>query len=493
MFSRTKMIPLIFLGSCLGLACGEKVSAEDVGADVFSDSDVADVIADVVHEVLGGDARDDSDSGQCQTAFRCASNEDCPSGQGLHCNLRLSPPSCQLLYCGGISSPCSENPLCESQLCVDGHCCGKSYCYEMDCGVDSLCGASCGKCESGWLCDSGKCKDDCAGLHCGLSPNLSFDCGSCDAGWWCDSGACRDDCWGLQCGSSPHVGADCGGCDDGWWCDDGVCKDDCTEIECGDSPHGSNCGSCEDGFTCFSGVCKSDMVHVPGETFVMGCDESDYLYTNFCESPSQPSHQVTVSAFYIDRTEVTRGAYSECVNDGACAQPTITSASCNWDKSDRESHPMNCVSWTEAKAYCEWAGKRLPTEAEWEYAARGTDGRFFPWGSDKPSCDIAVMMEPTEAGCGTYSTWHVCSRPNGNSPFGLCDMAGNVSEWVSDLYSATYYAVSPSSNPGGPVTGSTRVYRGGSYKNSWQWLNMTKRFDDSASEKTDPMGFRCAK
>jgi len=230
------------------------------------------------------------------------------------------------------------------------------------------------------------------------------------------------------------------------------------------------------------------MIHVPGDTYAMGCEVAD-----FCLDNSQPPHSVTLVGFYVDRTEVTVDAYSLCVIDGTCSVPEVLSSECNWAKVGRESHPMNCLSWFEAKTYCEWSGKRLPTEAEWEYAARGFDGRLYPWGNSIATCDNAVMFQAEGGGCGTQLTWPVCSKPDGNSPFGLCDMAGNVSEWVSDWYDAYYYSDSPSNNPQGPALGTSRVNRGGGFTSQEDDLYATARFASIPSSKSADLGFRCVK
>ncbi|HQC44850.1 MAG TPA: formylglycine-generating enzyme family protein, partial [Myxococcota bacterium] len=146
---------------------------------------------------------------------------------------------------------------------------------------------------------------------------------------------------------------------------------------------------------------------------------------------SRPVHRVTVPTFEMSKTQVTVDQYIACVNVGACTEPD-TEDYCNWIKSDRGSHPVNCVSWNQAQAFARWAGGRLPSEAEWEYAARsgGRDWKY-PWGDEEATCERAVISEGGN-GCGRGSTWPVCSKPSGNTTHGLCDMAGNVWEWVQD-------------------------------------------------------------
>jgi len=228
------------------------------------------------------------------------------------------------------------------------------------------------------------------------------------------------------------------------------------------------------------------MVLIPGGAFEMGSDYS---------SNQQPIRQVHVDSFWMDETEVTVEAYSACVDDGTCSEPS-TGGSCNWMVAGREDHPVNCVTWFQAEAYCGWAGggtKRLPTEAEWEKAARGTDAREYPWGdSPAPSCTHVVMNEGG-SGCGMSSTWPVGSKPLGDAPYGAHDMAGNVWEWVADWY-ASPYDEAETDNPTGPAIGTLRVLRGGSWGNS-----TTDDFRAADRHSGDPtfdylsVGFRCAR
>jgi formylglycine-generating enzyme required for sulfatase activity len=227
---------------------------------------------------------------------------------------------------------------------------------------------------------------------------------------------------------------------------------------------------------------------VASGSFWMGCNEA---VDTLCESNESPYHEVTLSGYYMDRTEVTQGEYKKCVDAGECDTP-----SCDWDPTGTPNRPVVCVTWSQAGEYCVWAGKRLPTEAEWEKAARGTDGRKYPWGNEDATCEYAVMYDGTDYGCGTNSTWDVCSKsPAGDSPYGLCDMSGNVWEWVSDWYDSRYYTNSPASNPTGPVSGSYRIFRGGSFDNydSVLGLRASNRLYDSPSDYYDSLGFRCAR
>ena len=197
---------------------------------------------------------------------------------------------------------------------------------------------------------------------------------------------------------------------------------------------------------------KMQMVYVPAGEFLMGS------LPDTGNSSERPQHVVYLDSYWIDRTEVTNAQYRLCVNAGICSAPGC------WKEKDfsDDDQPVVCVDWVQAHTYCQWAGVRLPTEAEWEKAARGLDGRTYPWGEQPPSCLYAVMNEGGK-GCGAEKPWPVGSKLKGASPYGALDMAGNVWEWVADWYAADYYQDSPVRNPAGPSSGLDKVLRGGSW------------------------------
>jgi formylglycine-generating enzyme required for sulfatase activity len=231
------------------------------------------------------------------------------------------------------------------------------------------------------------------------------------------------------------------------------------------------------GFACTSSVQPGDMVSVPAGDFAMGCAPNDTQ----CREDEKPQHMVTLQAFEIDRTEVTQEQYAACVQAKACGAPV-----CAWDCT-KTAYPAACIDWAQAKAYCAWAGKRLPTEAEWEKAARGTDGRIYPWGNDPPDCAHLNMSS-----CGEQAV-PVGTFPAGASPYGALDMAGNVVEILADWYDPTYYATSPQNEPTGPATGTRYVGRGGGYKSMLVWERASSRDWYDVSDAKEPLGFRCAR
>ncbi len=228
---------------------------------------------------------------------------------------------------------------------------------------------------------------------------------------------------------------------------------------------------------------KEGMVYIPEGEFTMGGNSRD---------AEKPVHKVYLSAFYIDKYEVTADEYTACVNAGVCNKQPGTGENCNYGEAERGNHPINCVTWYDAYAYCRWEGKRLPTEAEWEKAARGTDGWEYPWGDEEATCSYAVMNDGGK-GCGTNRTWPVGSKPEGASPYGVMDMAGNVWEWGMDWYDENYYKNSPDRNPEGPDSGKYRVFRGG----SWNYPHYRQRAADRSGylpgKNFDFVGFRCAR
>jgi eukaryotic-like serine/threonine-protein kinase len=264
--------------------------------------------------------------------------------------------------------------------------------------------------------------------------------------------------------------------------------------------------------------CPKDMVLVPGGTFVMGSPEGQG------EKRERPAHKVRLSPYCMDRTEVTVAAYRTCVTAGRCTAAHAKMASgfrmpsdlrlysqwCNRDMEDRALHPVNCVDWHQAVAYCRSVDRRLPTEAEWELAARGTDGRIYPWGNEPPAPErlnacgkecVAMFRRVGQRTSATYpgddgwgATAPVGTYPAGASPFGILDMAGNVWEWTADRF-GRYPATpgDPIENPKGPASG-VRVIRG----TSWDYilptvLRSTTRRDWPSSERWADLGFRCAK
>jgi len=244
------------------------------------------------------------------------------------------------------------------------------------------------------------------------------------------------------------------------------------------------------------GGMHAGMVFVPAGTFFMGCNP---VTDGECVNHPQenPQHEVTLDAFWIDVHEVTTTAYKACVDAGACAAPNTLdcggwqpgqpmnnwSGATNAPKPGREQHPVNCINWFQARAYCLWRGGALPTEAQWEKAARGGCEKYagqdcktalpvYPWGSTAPTCDLAVYkMEgvPPGESCDGAATAPVGSKPAGASPYGVLDMAGNVFEWLQDRYHPNFYAVSPATNPDnekkqiGEIQTFGRVVRGGSF------------------------------
>jgi formylglycine-generating enzyme required for sulfatase activity len=226
--------------------------------------------------------------------------------------------------------------------------------------------------------------------------------------------------------------------------------------------------------------CPGGMAAIPGGTFLMGDPTTD--------SPSELGvHRVQVSSFCMDLTEVTVAAYRQCP---ACRAPSTT-VYCNWGLAGRENHPVNCVDWNQSDAYCRWRGASLPTEAQWEYSTRGTDGRTYPWGDTPPDAQLCWSASVERAG-----TCPVRSFPAGDSPFGLADMAGNAWEWTADFWGAYDTSGSLSVDPTGAATGTSRVSRGGSWSHtSGSLINASHRNNDFARPGTSDFmyGFRCAR
>jgi formylglycine-generating enzyme required for sulfatase activity len=216
------------------------------------------------------------------------------------------------------------------------------------------------------------------------------------------------------------------------------------------------------------------VIRIPGGEFLMGNKETE----------RQPlEHMVSVSEYLIDKTEVTWGQYKKFL---AATGRSIPPVEPYWGIHD--DHAVVFVDWEESKAHCEWAGARLATEAEWEKAARGTDGRKFPWGNSEPTRELAVHRRSW----GFQATDPATAHPDAASPYGALDMGGSVWEWCSDWYDGDYYESSPAVNPRGPASGMARVVRGGSWDSRPDVLSASCRSWGHRGYREGDFGFRCA-
>jgi formylglycine-generating enzyme required for sulfatase activity len=221
-------------------------------------------------------------------------------------------------------------------------------------------------------------------------------------------------------------------------------------------------------------------VFVPAGEFLMGTDVKKEAQKN------RPLHAVTLSAFWIDQTEVSNEMYAKCVAEKKCPPPFSEEFNRYYGKSKYANYPVVYIPWEGADKYCQWAGRRLPTEAEWEKAARGTDGRLYPWGNEPPTMSLAnydnAIGEPVE----------VDRYPLGASPYGALNMVGNVREWVADWFHEFFYLAGIIDNPIGPPSGTLKSLRGGSYLDDENEIRVFNRFFHAPGSPGINRGFRCA-
>ena len=377
------------------------------------------------------------------------------------------------------------------------------------------------ECPEGQFCSGGTCQpvtNDCAPFaSCpGGCADLSSDAGNCGAcGVACEGGCLASSCCppaastvcGGACADTASDPANCGACGTrcgpgescltGLCCAEGslVCDGACADPRT-DPDHCGGCGvRCALGAACAGGACEgcpaplveascdgvpacvpdaSCMLLVPAGPFLMGSAEPG--------SGDGPQHEVTLSAYRIDLFEATVARYDACVAAGACEPPEL------FDPVGKRAFPVGWLSWEMASALCSFEGKRLPTEAEWERAARGTDARRWPWGEEEPGCDRAMSLDCPEDGLQP-----VGGRRRGTSPVGALDLSGNAGEWCSDWHAGESYTTGPFADPQGPASGTHRSFRGGSYQSDpVTKLSTTFRGHMLPEEFGPGYGVRCA-
>ncbi|MCD6497723.1 MAG: SUMF1/EgtB/PvdO family nonheme iron enzyme [Deltaproteobacteria bacterium] len=427
-----------------------------------------------------------------------------------------------------------------TSVCGDGVVIGNEGCDDGNQEDGDGCSTQC-KVEKGWACAQGSptvchtvCGDNmvagseecdgidlmgqtCDGLGFGdgdlaCSTNCRYDTSACSKQPECGNGVQEH---GEECDGADLAGATCGsrGYDGGSLACTGGCQYDETACyKCGDGEvngtevcdgadlDGNDCTTIGMGYqggslacneTCgwdSTGCTSLTWVTIPGDTFQMGSTTGD--------SNEQPVHSVTVAGFEMTKSEVTVAQYGACVTAGSCTAPG-TDTNCNWNDPGYEEHPVNCVDWSQAVAFCTWAGGRLPSEAEWEYAARsGGQAIEYPWGNAAATCSYAVMDDGSGYGCGTGRTMSVCSKPAGNTTAqgqGLCDMAGNVFEWVQDDWHDDYNGAPTDGSAWEDGPSDLRGNRGGSFDRDAYLLRAAYRDYDDPSGQYHYLGFRCSR
>ncbi len=216
------------------------------------------------------------------------------------------------------------------------------------------------------------------------------------------------------------------------------------------------------------------LVYIPAGEFTMGLGYGD-----------APTETFSLNSYWIQQTEVTNAMYTQCVASGNCTAPVQEVGAAPYNAAQFGDYPIVGVTWDAAKTYCQWIGGQLPSEAQWEKAARGQNGNKYPWGNNSPTCDLANLKT-----CGGHTT-PVNAHPNGKNFYGLLDMAGNVYEWVNDYYDPNYYASAPASNPPGPATGNGRITRGSSFETDMTQVLSAIRHPSPHDYHNYDLGFRC--
>ncbi len=440
----------------------------------------------------------------CETFVGCVHTDvdlTCDDGdactQGDACKSGVCGPGATVSCADG--DVCTDDPACDkTQGCVHPHntvpCDDGDACTTGEACTQGVCaGGTPAACD-----DKDPCTDDSCdkAKGCQHTPNTApcDDGDPCTSGEACAAGACT--------GGSPTV------CDDGNACTD----DSCTEGKGCAATAVPGHGACGSDKQCLAGVCvapPTGMRLLSATGANMGCVNGD----TSCNSDESPLHAVTLSPFFLDVAEVSAADFAACVSAGGCTAPDTTcAANATYGVSSLASHPVNCVTWTQATAYCAWklpTGGRLPTEAEFEISARaGKVGQIFPWGASlSPPAGSGNLPDATaEAAFPAWDTipgytdGAVYTAPASAEPlnaWGIRGLHGNVWEWVHDRYSPTYYAASAgSTDPMGPTTGVQRVLRGSGFfwmeNAAGKALRLSHRLNFAPSHRNNDLGFRCA-
>ena len=452
----------------------------------------------------------------CAADADCAKQEDGNVCNGtLYCNKTLQPQQCAVNPATVVSCPSVGDTACQANVCEPKN--GK--CAATNVNESGACSDG-DKCTVGEVCQKGQCAAGTQVCACKADADCLDDGDKCNGQPFCDKTAvpfaCKPNpltavacaakasgCAATAC--EPQTGA-CGPQPKAGACDD---KNPCTADVC--DPMAGTCKSAPviDGLACgldsacIAGACKqvaSNQVVVGAGTFWMGCEPASDAP---CGADAQPMHAVTLAAYLFDRTEVTVAAYQACVDAKACTAPAPAGPHCTWGKAGYAAHPVGCVSHTQAAQFCTFVGRRLPTEAEWERAARvgcGADAGpackaampLYPWGNDAANCGWAVMQGASKPGCDLDSTRPVGAQASDQSAVGAFDLGGNLREWVADGYDAASYATATPTDPKGPATATQHVVRGGGLLSTAAALRTANRQALDPAKAAEDVGFRCA-
>jgi formylglycine-generating enzyme required for sulfatase activity len=520
MSSRALAFCCLVLVAAVAIGCGRHNPDSCDGSDCGGGSDM-------------GVAFNCDNDGQCMTGLICVGGmctEGCHSGR----DCPGTKPICDSTVGNGRCVACRQDSECApTESCVD------HVCYTK-CNGDGECTPPTPKCDTsahhcvacigaadcplGTLCRQSQCLPGCTGdrdcptttPRCDATRGADGTCvacfgnNDCGPGQICHNEECINVCTGDSECPSGHCNTKlmvCVECSENTDCPlANVCKLDHCVPGCGadrdcpvatprcDTTRGNGtCVACIGDGDCPGGTCKdgacsfptpSDMIAIPAGVFTMG---DDGALTG--GDPAGPQHLVTLSAYSIDKTEVTNDGYRKCVAAGACQPPSDVT---DYNDTTRGNFPVVFVTYAKATDYCAWAGKRLPTEAEWEKAARSTDKRKYPWGAAAATCTL------TNGEIGTLvnnqcqdGVVKVGSYPGGASPYGVLDMSGNAREWVYDYSGA--YPSSMVTDPAGPPTGSSRQTRGGGFTSGADLLTTYARLLHPPEDTLENIGFRCAK